>query len=150
MRTVDFPAKNRLEMVSGTFGLYGLILLLPIAIFWRHLFWPAFATLTGLSYFYALVLPWLPGRDGLWKSIPLTLFSLIGLILFTAIFDPVSAESFYNRAFGVAALSIFVSAEFQGMSPLMRGEQANWIPEAIIGAFMAIVYWLTPFALGWR
>jgi ubiquinone/menaquinone biosynthesis C-methylase UbiE len=150
MRTVGFPVKNRLEMVSGTFGLYGLIILVPIAIFWRHLFWPAFASLAGLSYFYALVLPWLPGVDGLWKSIPFTLISLTGLILFTVIIDPVSAESFYNRAFGIVALSIFVSGEFQGMSPLMRGEQANWIPEAAIGVFMAVVYWLTPFVLGWR
>jgi hypothetical protein len=52
--------------------------------------------------------------------------------------------------FGVAALSTFVSGEFQGMSPLPRGEQANWIPEMLIGGIMLIVYWLAPHALGWR
>lgn len=150
MRTVMFPLKDRLEMVSGTFGLYGLLLLLPIAIFWRHLFWPVLMTLAGLSYFYAIALPWLPGKDGLWKSIPLTLLSVLGLILFTAVFDPVSTQTFFNRALGLVALSIFVSGEFQGMSPLMRGEQANWIPEAAIAALLVLVYWLTPLLLGWR
>jgi ubiquinone/menaquinone biosynthesis C-methylase UbiE len=150
MRTVMFPLKARLEMVSGTFGLYGLLLLLPIAIFWHQLFWPVLMTLAGLSYFYAIALPWLPGKDGMWKSIPLTLLSVLGLILFTAIFDPVSPQILFNRALGLVALAIFVSGEFQGMSPLMRGEQANWIPEALIMTFLGLVYWLTPLLLGWR
>jgi ubiquinone/menaquinone biosynthesis C-methylase UbiE len=150
LRSISFPLKDRLEMVSGTLGLYAMLLLLPIAIFWRHLFWPALAALAGLSYFYAIVLPWLPGKDGLWKSIPLTFLSLSGVILFTLLFDPVPVESLYNRVFGVGALSIFVSAEFQGMSPLMRGEQANWIPQAFIGGILAILYRVTPIVLGWR
>jgi ubiquinone/menaquinone biosynthesis C-methylase UbiE len=150
LRTVGFPLKERLDMVSGTFGLYALMLLLPVAIFWRHLFWPTLAAMVGLSYFYAIVLPWLPGKDGLWKSIPLSLLALSGVILFTTFLDPVPMESFYNRMFGVSALSIFVSAEFQGMSPLMRGEQANWIPQVIIGGILAILYWLIPIGLGWR
>ena len=150
MRTVKFPLKDRLEMVSGTFGLYGLLLLVPIAIFWRHLFWPVLMSLTGLSYFYAIALPWIPGKDGLWKSIPLTLLSVLGLILFTTIFDPVSTQTFFNRAVGLVALAIFVSGEFQGMSPLMRGEQSNWIPEVLIMSLIGLVYWLTPLLLGWR
>jgi hypothetical protein len=36
------------------------------------------------------------------------------------------------------------------MSPLMRGEQANWGWEAVIGLALGAVYWLVPLALGWR
>jgi hypothetical protein len=150
MRDVGFPLKDRLVMVSGTFGLYALLLLLPIAIFWRHLFWPTLAAMAGLSYFYAIALPWLPGKDGLWKSIPMAILSLLGVFLFTALLNPVPAESLYNRAFGITALSIFISGEFQGMSPKMRGEQANWIPEGIIAMLMVTLYWFIPILLGWR
>lgn len=150
MRTVEFPIKDRLEMVSGTFGLYGLMFLFPIAVFWRHLFWPSLLAMAGLSYFYGLALPWLPGKDGLWKSIPMAIISVIGVFLFSALFDPVSGESLFNRAFGIGALAIFISGEFQGMSPKMRGEQANWIPEGIIAVILILIYWLTPIILGWR
>ncbi len=76
MRWVRFPLKDRLEMVTVTLGFYGLLILLPVFIFWRGLFWPITFSLLGLSYFYAIVHPWLPGRDGLYKSIPLTLIAL--------------------------------------------------------------------------
>jgi hypothetical protein len=82
MRWVRFPLKDRLEMVTVTLGFYGLLILLPILIFWRHLFWPVAASLFGLSYFYAVVLPWLPGRDGLQKSISLSLIAVFGLLVY--------------------------------------------------------------------
>jgi hypothetical protein len=51
---------------------------------------------------------------------------------------------------GITALSFFASAEMQGMSPLMRGEQANWGWMAAGGAALGLIYWLVPLALGWR
>lgn len=150
MRWVRFPLKDRLEMVTVTLGFYGLLILLPTLIFWRHLFWSVTAVLLGLSYVYAIIHPWLPGRDGLLKSIPLTVIALAGLGLWTAVFDPMASRQLFNWAIAVTAFSVFTGAELQGMSPLMRGEQANWGWEAAIGAVLAAVYWLAPLALGWR
>lgn len=158
MRWVRFPLKDRLEMVTVTLGFYALLILLPVLIFWRHLFWPVTAVLLGLSYFYAIVHPWLPGRDGLQKSIPLTLIALAGLWGWTlvlskvevAVFSPMPSQQLFNWAIAITACAVFTAAEMQGMSPLMRGEQANWGWEAVIGAFLAAIYWVTPLLVGWR
>jgi demethylmenaquinone methyltransferase/2-methoxy-6-polyprenyl-1,4-benzoquinol methylase len=150
MRWVKFPLKDRLEMVTVTLGFYGLLILLPVALFWRALFWPVAASLVGLSYFYAVVHPWLPGRDGLWKSIPLALIALAGLFAYTTLWNPLPTVRLFRWAIGLIWLSVFSAAEMQGMSPLMRGEQANWGWEAVISAALALVYWLAPLALGWR
>jgi hypothetical protein len=50
----------------------------------------------------------------------------------------------------LTGLSFFTAAELQGMSPLMRGEQANWGWEAVIGLALFGIYWLVPLAAGWR
>ncbi|MFQ5420869.1 MAG: corrinoid protein-associated methyltransferase CpaM, partial [Anaerolineae bacterium] len=150
MRWVRFPLKERLEMVTATLGFYGLLILVPILIFWRPLFWPVTAALLGLSYFYTVVLPWLPGHDGLQKSVPLTVIALIGLGVWTAVIQPLPAHQLFNWAVALTGLSLFTGAELQGMSPLMRGEQANWGWEAVIGVVLTAVYWLAPFLFGWR
>jgi len=150
MRRVGFPLPNRLEMVSGTLGFYGLMLLIPIAIFWRQLLLPSAIAMIALSYFYALFMPWLPGRDGLAKGIPLSTLAILGVIAYTFLGNPVPADELFNRVIGITALSIFIAGEFQGMSPLMRGEQANWIPEAAIGTMLGFIYWLLPKIFGWR
>ncbi len=144
MRWVRFPLKDRLEMVSATLGLYGLMILLPTFIFWRHLFWPVTAVFLSLAYFYAIVLPWLPGKDGLWKSIPLTVLALAGLGVWTAVIHPLPPRQLFNWAIALTAFSVFTGGELQGMSPLMRGEQANWGWEATIWAVLAAIYWVTP------
>jgi hypothetical protein len=150
MRLIDFPLPKRLEMVSGTLGMYGLMILIPIAIFWRESLLPAAIAMIAISYFYAIFLPWLPGRDGLAKAIPLTSLVILGVLAHAYIWDPVPTVELFNRLIGISALSIFISGEFQGMSPLMRGEQANWIPEAGIAMLLAVIYWLFPILLGWR
>ncbi len=150
MRWVTFPLKDRLEMVTVTLGFYALLILLPLLIFWRHLFWPVTAALLGLSYFYAIVHPWLPGRDGLQKSIPLTLIALLGLGVYTTVVQPLPSQQLFNWTIALIALSLFTAGELQGMSPLMRGEQANWGWEAAIGGLLAITYWLVPNLMGWR
>ncbi len=150
MRLVRFPLKDRLEMVSVTLGFYALLILLPVLIFWRELFWPVAISLIGLSYFYAIVMPWLPGRDGLLKSIPLTLIALAGLCLYVLLVDTLPAPRLFNWGLGLVGLSVFTAAELQGMSPLMRGEQANWGWELLIGACLGLVYWIVPTVVGWR
>ena len=150
MRWVRFPLKDRLEMVTVTLGFYALLILIPVFIFWRDLFWPITASLFGLSYFYAVVHPWLPGRDGMVKSIPLTFIAITGLIVYTTLWEPMPAISLFNWVLGLTALSVFTAGEMQGMSPLMRGEQANWGWEAVIGLTLGLIYWLVPMAIGWR
>ena len=137
-------------MVTVTLGFYALLILLPVFIFWRSLFWPITFSLLGLSYFYAGAHPWLPGRDGLYKSIPLTLIALTGLFVYTTLWHPLPTLNLFHWVVGLTGLSVFSGAELQGMSPLMRGEQANWGWEAIIGIILGAVYWLVPLAMGWR
>ncbi len=150
MRWVRFPLKDRLEMVTVTLGFYGLLILLPVFIFWRPMFWPITFSIVGLSYFYAIVHPWLPGRDGLYKSIPLSLIALAGLLVYTTVWNPLPAVDLFHWMVILTGLSVFTGAELQGMSPLMRGEQANWGWEAVIGLALVALYWLVPLALGWR
>jgi len=150
MRWVRFPLKDRLEMVTVTLGFYSLLILLPVLLFWRGRFWPVTASLVGLSYFYAVVHPWLPGHDGLLKSIPLALIALAGLFVYTTIWYSLPAARLFSWAVGLTGLSVFAASELQGMSPLMRGEQANWGWEIVIGIVLGLIYWLTPLALGWR
>ncbi len=150
MRWVRFPLQDRLEMVTVTLGFYGLLILLPVLIFWRSLFWPITFSLVGLSYFYAVVHPWLPGRDGLFKSIPLTFIALAGLFIYTTFWIPQSTVNLFHWTVALTGLSVFTGAELQGMSPLMRGEQANWGWEAVIGLALGAIYWLLPLALRWR
>jgi ubiquinone/menaquinone biosynthesis C-methylase UbiE len=150
MRWVTFPLKDRLEMVTVTVGFYGLLILLPVLIFWRSLFWPITFSMLGLSYFYAVVHPWLPGRDGLYKSVPLTIIALAGLFAYQLVIPSLAGIQLFHWSIGLTALSVFTAAELQGMSPLMRGEQANWSWEAIIAVVLGGVYWLLPLAVGWK
>ncbi len=149
MRTVRFPLLDRLEMVSATLGLYALMIMVPVLIFWRHAFWPVLLALLGLSYFYALALPLIPGRDGLAKSLPLGMIALTGMLIFSWFTGFPAAPQLFRRGVGMIALSVFVAAELQGMSPLMRGEQANWGWEAVIAVVLAGLYWLVPRLVGW-
>ena len=150
MRQIAFPLRARLEMVTVTLSFYALMILLPVLIFWRSLFWPVSLSLVGLAYFYAVVHPWLPGRDGLEKAIPLTLFALGGFwvyLLFGVSFQP---GMIFGWGVGLAGLSVFTAAELQGMSPHMRGEQANWMIEAVIFLILGLAYWVVPILAGWR
>ncbi len=149
MRWVDFPLPARLEMVTATLGFYGLLILVPLALLARHLFVPTVVAMLGLSYFYAVAEPWLPGRDGLAKSVPLALIALAGMAVYTQVWDRVTAAGLFNRGLGIVALAVFTGAELQGMSPRMRGEQANWSWEAVIAAVLVGLYWLVPRVLGW-
>ncbi len=148
MRHVQFPLKDRLEMVTVTLGFYGLLLLLPVLLFWRHMFLPLVAALVPLSYVYGVIHIWLPGHDGLAKSVPLSVLALVGMVIYSLLWDQTTWYGMYNRALGMIALSVFTAAELQGMSPLMRGEQANWIWEGVIAVVLGALYWLGKIVVG--
>jgi ubiquinone/menaquinone biosynthesis C-methylase UbiE len=150
MRWVRFPLRDRLEMVTVTLGFYGLLILLPVFLIWRDLFWPIAAALVGLSYFYAIALPWIPGRDGLLKSIPLAALALVGMFVYIGLTEGKIGTGLFGWGVGLVGMSVFTAAEMQGMSPRMRGEQANWGWEIVIGSVLALIYWLVPLVLGWR
>ena len=149
MRRVNFPLRKRLEMVTVTLAFYALMILVPVLIFWRGIFWPVTAGLLGLAYFYAIVHPWLPGRDGLEKSIPLAANALAGFFVYLQIFPIESPLTVFRWGLGLIGLSIFTAAEMQGMSPHMRGEQANWTIESVVFALLAALYFGIPPLVGW-
>jgi ubiquinone/menaquinone biosynthesis C-methylase UbiE len=150
MRLVRFPLRDRLEMVTATLGLYALMILLPVAFLWRDRLLPVAIGLLGLSYFYAVVLPWLPGRDGLAKSVPLAAIAWLAMLGYSVLAGELTAQLCFTRSLGVIALSVFVGAELQGMSPRMRGEQANWIYEALIFSLLLAAYLAVPHIVGWE
>jgi len=84
------------------------------------------------------------------KSFPLALIALAGLATYIVLWEPLPWPRVFNWSLGLIGLSVFTAAELQGMSPLMRGEQANWGWEVIIGAVLGLTYLLLPHALGWR
>lgn len=149
MRQARFPLKDRLEMATATMGINSLLILLPVLLFARHLFWPVTAALIGILYFYAAVHPWFPGNNGLRHSFVLAPVALVGLFTHSTFLNPLPPLQLFNWAIGLSALSVFTAAEMPGMSPLMRSEETNWGWEIAIGAVLGLTYWLLPLALGW-
>jgi hypothetical protein len=49
---------------------------------------------------------------------------------------------------GLGFLAFFIGGEFQGMSPLMRGEQANWTIEGLVGLGTLAAYGASRLWLG--
>jgi ubiquinone/menaquinone biosynthesis C-methylase UbiE len=140
MRHVAFPLKARLEMTTVTLVFYAVPLIIPFLIFWRP-YVPLLLGLTAvIAYFYGVCLPWVPGRDGLGKGVVLAALTLIGLVTWSLGWGHLSLAALLNWSLGLGFLSFFVGAEFQGMSPLMRGEQGNWTIEGLVGLAVLIVY----------
>jgi ubiquinone/menaquinone biosynthesis C-methylase UbiE len=143
MSHVDFPLKDRLQMTTVMLVFYAILLLIPFLLFWR----PSAPLLLGLvaliGYFYGIFLPWVPGHDGLGKGAVLAFLTVIGLCLWSLGWGHLSAESLFNWSLGLGFLSFFIGAEFQGMSPLMRGEQANWTIEGVVGLTVLAVFGIT-------
>jgi hypothetical protein len=144
MRQVTFPLKSRLEMTAGMWGLYALLLAIGLGLFWRVLFWPTMVAMLALSLVYGIFLPWLPGRDGVYKGITLAILTIVGTLVYSTSFSPAPPLTLINRCLGLGYLAFFVGGEFQGMSPLMRGETGNWGIEATVGAIVLIVYLVLP------
>jgi ubiquinone/menaquinone biosynthesis C-methylase UbiE len=149
MRRKEFPIKDRMEMATSSLGLSAFLVLVPVVLFWRALFWPAAIALLALTYFYAMAHPWFPGNSGIKHSLSLVLTSLIALIAWTVLIHPLSLLPLFHRAVGLAVLSVFTAAEMPGMSPVMRSGENHYGWEMLIGAALALIYWLLPAMLGW-
>ena len=148
MRRVQFPVTARLEMTTAMLIFYGLFVGVLGLIFWR----PHTLTVLGatalMSYFYGLALPWLPGRDGLAKGSVLAAATLLALWSWSFCWAHLPAQSLLNWSLGLGYLAFFVGGEFQGMSPLMRGEQANWTIEGLAGLATLALYGAGRLVLG--
>ncbi len=140
MRRAQFPLKDRLEMTTATLPFYGLILALVSLIFWRPFTLTILGATVLMSYFYGIFLPWLPGRDGLRKGAVLASLAILGLWCWSCGWAHLPLPSLFNHSLGLGFLAFFVGAEFQGMSPFMRGEQANWTIEGLVGLATLAVY----------
>ena len=148
MRHVRFPLRDRLEMTTIMLALYTLLLLLPMLIFWRQNIFLLLGLMALISYFYGIFLPWIPGRDGLVKGVVLALLALSGLWLWSLAWGHLPPSSLFNWSLGLGFLAFFIGAEFQGMSPLMRGEQANWSIGVPVGLATLVAYAAGRFLMG--
>ncbi len=148
MRHVRFPLKDRLEMTTVALFFYGLLLLIPILIFWRQYLFLILGLMALIAYAYGTSLPWIPGRDGLAKGAVLALAALITLWSWSWVWGDLPLEPLFNWSLGLGFLAFFIGAEFQGMSPLMRGEQANWSIELLVGLATLLAYAASRLLLG--
>jgi ubiquinone/menaquinone biosynthesis C-methylase UbiE len=140
MRHVRFPLKDRLEMSTAINIFYGIILAVVGLIFWRPHTPTVLAAMAVLGYVYGIFQPWLPGRDGLEKGVGLAVITLLGLWSWAWGWGVVSPAALFNWSLGLGLLAFLIGAEFQGMSPLMRGEQANWTIESLVGLAVLAIY----------
>lgn len=148
MRHVQFPLKDRLEMTTVVFFFYGVILSILALIFWRSYTLLLIGLMALISYAYGIFLPWIPGRDGLTKGIILAALTLVGLWGWSFGWGHLAALPLLHWSLGLGYLAFFIGGEFQGMSPLMRGEQANWNIEGLVGLGTLILYGLSRLFLG--
>ncbi|MEJ2352875.1 MAG: hypothetical protein P8Y03_24065 [Anaerolineales bacterium] len=78
----------------------------------------------------------------------LSILTLIGLWAWSFGSGHFAAQSLLHWSLGLGYLAFFIGAEFQGMSPLMRGEQANWNIEGLVGVSALIIYGVSRLFLG--
>jgi len=139
MRWVTFPLRDRLEMTIVSTIFFGLLLAIPFIIFWPHLLGLTLGALVVQALAFGVFLPWIPGCDGLVKGIFLVAATVFVVILWGQLAGNWPLTMYINRSLGLGFLAYFIAGEFQGMSPLMRGE-ANWDVEAGVGLLTLLVY----------
>ncbi len=142
MSVVEFGLKDRMEMTTVGLGFNGLILAILALIFWRSQLWILLGITTILSYLYGIFLPWLPGRDGVIKGITLSALTLLGLWVWSFGWGHLPPGSLFSWTLGLGFLGWWVGSEFQGMSPLMRGEHGNWRLYVPVGVCVLTLYGL--------
>ncbi len=148
MRHVQFKLKSRLEMTTVMVTFYGIVFALLALIFWRPYLLLLLGLMVLISYFYGAFLPWIPGRDGPAKGLVLSAITLVGLLVWSFGWGHLALGPLLNWSLGLGFLAFFIGSEFQGMSPLMRGEQANWTLEGLVGLGTLLVYALLRFIPG--
>jgi hypothetical protein len=139
MRWVTFPLRERLEMTVVSTIFFSVLLAIPLAIFWPHLLGLVLGVMILQAFAFGVFLPWIPGRDGLVKGASLTAATLLVVVLWGQLAGDWALTTYINRSLGLGFLAFFVAGEFQGMSPLMRGE-ANWDVEIGVGLLTLLAY----------
>ncbi|MFQ5814134.1 MAG: corrinoid protein-associated methyltransferase CpaM, partial [Anaerolineae bacterium] len=108
MRRVKFPLQSRLEMVAVVAGFYGLLMILPVAIFWRAHLIPVLASMVALGLAFGVFMPWLPGRNGLSKGAFLAGLSVVLTIAWSLFAGHLGPRALFNWCLGLSAMAIFV------------------------------------------
>lgn len=139
MRWVTFPLRDRLEMTITSSMFFGVLLAIPLAILWPHLLGLTLGAMFVQALVFGLLLPWIPGHDGLVKGVFLTAATVLAVILWGQLAGDWPLIKYINRSLGLGFLAYFVAGEFQGTSPLMRGE-ANWDVQFGVGLLTLLVY----------
>ena len=147
MRWVTFPLRDRLEMTVISTIFFGLLLAIPFIIFWPHLLGLTLGALVVQAFAYGVFLPRIPGHDGLVKGIFLVAATVLAVIVWGQVAGDWPLTTYINRSLGLGFLAYFIAGEFQGMSPLMRGE-ANWDIEAGVGLLTLLAYGASRVLLG--
>jgi ubiquinone/menaquinone biosynthesis C-methylase UbiE len=147
MRRVSFPLRNRLEMTVVSTIFFGVLLAIPFALFWPHLLGLTLGAMIIQSLVFGVFLPWIPGHDGLVKGIFLAAASVLAVVVWGRLAGDWPLSTYVNRSLGLGFLAYFVAGEFQGMSPLMRGE-ANWDVELGVGLLTLLAYGASRVLLG--
>jgi ubiquinone/menaquinone biosynthesis C-methylase UbiE len=147
MRWVTFPLRDRLEMTVVSTIFFGVLLAIPFAIFWPHLLGLTLGAMVVQAFVFGLFLPWIPGHDGLVKGIFLAAATVLAIIVWGQVAGDWPLAQYVNRSLGLGLLAYFVAGEFQGMSPLMRGE-ANWDVEFAVGLLTLLAYGASRVFLG--
>jgi ubiquinone/menaquinone biosynthesis C-methylase UbiE len=150
MRWVRFPLVSRLEMAVAIWQVWAALLLVILVIVRRSLLLPVLGTLLGLFLFEGIVWPWWPTRNGMWHGVGLAALS-VGLLLGgSALFAHLPPGSLFNRSLILAAMGLFVGADFQGGAPHMRGGETQHLWKLVpIYLFFLGLYLVVPRLAGW-
>ena len=140
MRNVRFGLKERLEMATISIFFYGVMLLIPFLIFWRAHLWFLLGMTALLSYLYAIMMPWLLGKDGLGKGAALAIMTMAGVLVWSLVWGKLPLADLYGWTLGLGFLAFFLGSEFQGMTPVLRGPSGNWPVEGLVGLGTLALY----------
>jgi len=150
MRWVRFPFTARLEMAVVMWQFWAVLLAVILFFVRRPLVIPALLVFLAMFLFLGITWPWWPTRNGLWQGVGLALLSITLLTGWSATIAHLPPRSFFNWGVGLGITGLFVGADFQGASPLMRAGEAEHFWKLVpIGLLILVVYLFLPRLLGW-
>jgi hypothetical protein len=142
-RQATFSLGQRLEMAVVIWQMWAVVFGIATLIFARDLFWPTLALSLLLFAFTGAFWHWIPGRDGFWKGVSLTVGTVGPFLLWTAITgQPMLSIATANATLGLAALSLFVGADYQGGSAAQRGGEFEHILKLVPLELLLVAVWL--------
>jgi len=125
MRQVKFRLGQRLEMAVVMWQFYALLAIIVLAFLSPGLILPGLAISLGLFLFLGLTWPWWPTRNGLIQGLGLAALCLLALGGIWLARPGIGVQTLVNWGIGLVAVALFVGADYQGASPLMRAGEAE-------------------------